>query len=700
MPELRYYLAPMLTGLLYGTAPHRTHPFFRSRLNPSGPQVAHVSMMPLGKRDVGILAVTAEPVEHDAFVAAGAGVELPHRRNFRLTDMSKIRDVLPLTLLDSRISAGTPGWQAIRYLGRTAQFLQRVHGQFGADLLDADRTRFAELGERYAALKDEPDFRTRLEGAVDLWPELLPLRLGVGVDLGFEPLVQGGALPGSDAFTNSNGTNLSTHNSLWVQLGGGTAWTIQSNQARVPIDSARRFAYWNETWANDQWARATASNRGTYSQGPAVRIQTSGVNGVEWSAELWNGSGIYLTVVVGGSGTDIDEYLSGASAGVILELQAEGTTFRGYTGSTPTERANATDSTYSSGKGGMAGYNDPASNGVYLDNWAGDNLSGSGPTTLTPAAVAIPVVAPAVTISRTLTLTPSPVAVPVATPAPTLQLTTTIAPSPVTVPLVEPAPTLSMGTLTLAPGAVAVPVLAPAPTLALVYTLAPDAVAVPVSEPAPTLVFALALTPGAVTVPVVVPDPAVSSGATLAPDPVQIAVVEPAPTIVRTLTLAPSPVTVPVAAPDPALVGAGSLAPSPVAVVVAVPAPSVVPGTKTLTPDPAQVAVTVPAPQFAGSLPLSPSPVAVAVAPVAPSVQRTLELAPGAVAVPVAVPAPVIVVDRVLTPGAVAIVVVLPLVGISGDLVVVYVIGAARHAPVATGSARHAARAEGQARHG
>lgn len=401
MPELRYYLAPMLTGVLYGTTPHRTHPFFRSRLNPTGPQVAHVSMMPLGKRDIGILAVTAEPAEHDAFVAAGAGVELPHRRNMRLADMSRLRDVLPLALIDSRIQTGTPGWQAIRYLGRTAQFLQRIHGQFGADLLDADRTRFAELGERYAALKDEPAFRTRLEGAVDLWPELLPLRLGVGVDLGFEPLVQGGALPGSDAFTNSNGTNLSTHNSLWVQLGGGTAWTIQSNQARVPIDFARRFAYWNETWANDQWARATASNRGTYSQGPAVRIQTSGVNGVEWLAELWNGSGIYLTVVVGGSGTDIDEYLSGASAGVILELQAEGTTFRGYTGSTPVERTNATDSTYSSGKGGMAGYNDAASSGVYLDNWAGDDLS-SGPVEVGLAG-AQPVSTGALSVRRTLT---------------------------------------------------------------------------------------------------------------------------------------------------------------------------------------------------------------------------------------------------------------------------------------------------------
>lgn len=371
MPELRYYVAPLLVGRLHGNGPpHRTHPFWRSRLNPDGAPAARVGIMPFGASSVGLLAVTAEVPELEAFGAQA--VEVGSGR-IGVTGRSRIRAVLGDDLLPPGLSIADGGTDALRSLGKVAQLAQRAHGQFQRELAVADRTRFADLGGRWAALRDEPDARVRLDAALALWGDR-DLLIG-GVHLGVGPRIRGGALPFTDAFTNTNGMDLSDHNVLWVPT-DGVDWTIQSNQAQVPGTDTVRLMYWDETWDDDQYVGLDASLDGNYSQGPAVRLQASGINGQTLQVEF--SSGVYLSEYVSGTGTDLDSFVVFPGTPYALELRVEGANYEGLVGSPLVSELAATDSTYTSGKGGISGYWD--GNGsvlVRIDNAYGGNIAGA-----------------------------------------------------------------------------------------------------------------------------------------------------------------------------------------------------------------------------------------------------------------------------------------------------------------------------------
>jgi len=158
------------------------------------------------------------------------------------------------------------------------------------------------------------------------------------------------------------------------------------------------------------------------------------------------------------------------------------------------------------------------------------------PIILLPDPVAVPLVTPAPSITKTYALAPTPVAVPIATPAPTITRTTpiTLSPVAVAVTLALPAPTIGR-TYALAPSPVAIPLALPAPTVTLgALNLAPAPVSVTLALPAPTVSSALALSPVPVTVPLLLPAPTISQaggGIALAPDPVAVILLVPAPTI-------------------------------------------------------------------------------------------------------------------------------------------------------------------------
>ncbi len=64
------------------------------------------------------------------------------------------------------------------------------------------------------------------------------------------------ALPATEAFTNSNGTQLTTHSSNWTLNSGD--FDIQSNALSPDAASTENGAHWNaDTFDDDQYAQAT-----------------------------------------------------------------------------------------------------------------------------------------------------------------------------------------------------------------------------------------------------------------------------------------------------------------------------------------------------------------------------------------------------------------------------------------------------------
>ncbi len=139
----------------------------------------------------------------------------------------------------------------------------------------------------------------------------------------------------------------------------------------------------------------------------------------------------------------------------------------------------------------------------------GGAAGGGSPQTVTPDAVALPLVAPSPTVLTPLTVTPDAA----------------------TLPLVAPSVTTATP-LTVTPDAATLPLAAPNPTIALALTITPDAVTLPLVAPAPTVLTPLTVTPDAATLPLVVPNPTVSADLTVTPDAAVLTLVVPTPTSV------------------------------------------------------------------------------------------------------------------------------------------------------------------------
>lgn len=162
--------------------------------------------------------------------------------------------------------------------------------------------------------------------------------------------------------------------------------------------------------------------------------------------------------------------------------------------------------------------------------------SAAGPTTLTPDAVAIPLVIPAPTIVLgAIAMAPDAVAMPLVVPDPVISLgELQLSPSAVAIPVAIPDPTLVFGAKDVTPSAVAIALVVPQPTITLgALTMSPDAVGMPIAIPTPAITLgALDLAPDAVSIPLVIPAPTIDTGIRdLTPDAVQILLVLPEPTL-------------------------------------------------------------------------------------------------------------------------------------------------------------------------
>ena len=183
------------------------------------------------------------------------------------------------------------------------------------------------------------------------------------------------ALPASDSFTNTDGTQLTTHNSSWSIAETGN-FDIQSN-ALAGDAGQEQGAFWNaDTFDDDHIATCdAAAETGGAFMGLAVRVATSGTDRTYYGA-YWNTNQCYLFEMVTGSWTQLGSTLTGNDVPdnpEAVEWEASGTTltFR-LEGSDVTTR---TDSTLTSGAAGVCASTD--SSNARIDNWTGDDVGGA-----------------------------------------------------------------------------------------------------------------------------------------------------------------------------------------------------------------------------------------------------------------------------------------------------------------------------------
>lgn len=183
------------------------------------------------------------------------------------------------------------------------------------------------------------------------------------------------ALPATDAFTGTDGTQLTTYSANWtLQLGD---FDIQSNAlAPDSLANSDSLACWTaDTFNADQYSqiKIVAVSTAPASIGPAVRV----ASGATTAYLLFHSSAAWeLWKVVAGTWTKIN---NGASRTLqvndVLRLEISGTTLtvkiNGVAQGSPT-----TDSDIASGYAGLHANKDDANHRG--DDWEGGNLAAGG----------------------------------------------------------------------------------------------------------------------------------------------------------------------------------------------------------------------------------------------------------------------------------------------------------------------------------
>lgn len=200
------------------------------------------------------------------------------------------------------------------------------------------------------------------------------------------------ALPATDAFTDTNGTALESHDANWTMIGTGgnsSSWAINTNAA-YPDSTTSNFARWDgDTFGDDQYSQAVlaaidAAGSGRF--GLAVRITSPGADtadkdGYCFAVRNWSGNEArYLYSVTDASETILDSDGTASSTSEVLRIEANGTTIRALVDDV--EILSATDSTHTSGSAGLYANNKSTSD-CRLDDWEGGNLgTGTGTSTI------------------------------------------------------------------------------------------------------------------------------------------------------------------------------------------------------------------------------------------------------------------------------------------------------------------------------
>lgn len=204
------------------------------------------------------------------------------------------------------------------------------------------------------------------------------------------------ALPATEAFTDSDGVQLTTHSASWTLNSGD--FDILNNRLRVDDAGNEVYiaAHWNADSFNDnQYAEMTSklqTNNQWHYLGVSVRCAAAANTfySVVWADDDANRK--ILSKVVAGSRTAIlNAFGSAWSADAVLRLEAEGTTLRVYDDEVQ-EGGDQTDAAIASGYAGVGGWHwsggDPE-NTLY-DDWEGGNLAGAAGQPISLRSTTVP----------------------------------------------------------------------------------------------------------------------------------------------------------------------------------------------------------------------------------------------------------------------------------------------------------------------
>jgi hypothetical protein len=179
--------------------------------------------------------------------------------------------------------------------------------------------------------------------------------------------------------------NTALPNPPWVPVSGGAgnfSYYVTGTTCRTTDASAIHIAYYDDTFANDQYAQMALVDTisSTSQTGAAVRVAT----GADGYACRLDGYIVRFDDTSGFSNqTVLASGLTNAADGDVLRCEAEGTTIRRKINGVT--EGSVTDATYASGKAGITG-----TAADQWDNWEGGDL-GAATTCATCAKVNSPI---------------------------------------------------------------------------------------------------------------------------------------------------------------------------------------------------------------------------------------------------------------------------------------------------------------------
>jgi len=177
----------------------------------------------------------------------------------------------------------------------------------------------------------------------------------------------------SDTFTGTNGTSIQAHNANWTVPQG--SFQIQSNAIKPNTAATHSLARWGNCYWNDDQVSNVVLGTATVNSyiGPAVRVQPSGASGY---ALEWDGNNAYILKFASGTVSILASIGYGSTfAGSTLTLDVTGTTLTAKRDGS-TFGLSATDSTYTSGNPGIAGYDNGS---TFAVSWSATSAASTSP---------------------------------------------------------------------------------------------------------------------------------------------------------------------------------------------------------------------------------------------------------------------------------------------------------------------------------
>lgn len=183
------------------------------------------------------------------------------------------------------------------------------------------------------------------------------------------------ALPATDVFTGTNGTQLNVYSSNWAYNAGD--FIINTNSV-APDDSTNECgARWTaDAFNNDQYSQcvlAAKEGTGNFAVGPSVRHAAAGT-ATYYGYYADGASTSYCFKMVAATWTQLGASFTSPAAATVLRLEASGTTLTVKHGGV--SQGTRTDSAIASGVAGVTGFS--ASTSMRLDTWEGGNVAAAG----------------------------------------------------------------------------------------------------------------------------------------------------------------------------------------------------------------------------------------------------------------------------------------------------------------------------------